>query len=70
MFTSRIDTENIIFALRYVFITVDKYFGVMVDNTFRSSSPEVFCRKGVPGNFAKFTGKQLCQILFFNKVFK
>ena len=34
----------------------------------RSSRPEVFCRKGVLGNFAKFTGKHLCQSLFFNKV--
>ena len=25
-------------------------------------------RKGVLRNFAKFTGKRLCQILFFNKV--
>ena len=30
--------------------------------------PEVFCKKGVFGNFAKFTGKHLCQRLFFNKV--
>ena len=29
---------------------------------------EVFCRKDVLGNFAKFTGKHLCQSLFFNKV--
>ena len=29
---------------------------------------EVFCRKGVLRNFAKFTGKHLCQSLFFNKV--
>ena len=28
----------------------------------RSSRPEVFC------NFAKFTGKHLCQRLFFNKI--
>ena len=28
----------------------------------------MFCRKGVLRNFAKFTGKQLCQSLFFNKV--
>ena len=35
---------------------------------FRSSRPEVFCRKGVLRNFAKFTGKHLCQSLFFNKV--
>ena len=36
--------------------------------TFRSSRPEVFCEKSVLKNFTKFTGKQLCQSLFFNKV--
>ena len=35
---------------------------------FRSSHPEVFCVKGFLKNVAKFTGKQLCQGLFFNKV--
>ena len=35
-------------------------FGVI----FRSSRPEVFCKKGVLRNFAKFTGKHLCQSLF------
>ena len=34
----------------------------------RSSRPEVFCKKGFLRNFAKFTGKHLCQRLFFNKV--
>ena len=34
-------------------------FGVI----FRSSRPEVFCKKGVLRNFAKFTGKHLCQNL-------
>ena len=34
----------------------------------RSSRSEVFCKKGVPINFAKFTGKHLCQSLFPNKV--
>ena len=34
----------------------------------RSRRPEVFCKKGVLRNFAKFTGKHLCQSLFFNKV--
>ena len=34
----------------------------------RSSRPEVFCKKGVLRNFAKFTGKHLCQSLFINKV--
>ena len=35
---------------------------------FRSSHLEIFCRKGVLRNFAKFTGKPLCQSLFLNKV--
>ena len=34
----------------------------------RSSCPEVLCKKGVIRNFATFTGKHLCQSLFFNKV--
>ena len=34
----------------------------------RSSRLEVFCKKGVVENFAKFTGKHLRQSLFFNKV--
>ena len=33
----------------------------------RNSRPEVFCEKGVLRNFARFTGKHLCQSLFFNK---
>ena len=35
---------------------------------FRSTRQEVFCKKGVLENFAKLTGKYLCQSLFFNKV--
>ena len=34
----------------------------------RSSRPEVLCKKSVLRNFAKFTGKYLCQRLLFNKV--
>ena len=34
----------------------------------RSSRPDVLCQKGVLRHFAKFTGKHLCQGLFFNKV--
>ena len=34
----------------------------------RSNRPEVFYKKGVLRNFAKFTGKHLYQRLFFNKV--
>ena len=35
---------------------------------FEKQPPEVFCKKGVLRNFAKFTGKRLCQSLFFNGV--
>ena len=35
---------------------------------FRTSCPEMFCKKGVLKNFTKFTGKHLCQSLFFNIV--
>ena len=35
---------------------------------YRSSRPEVFYKKGALRNLAKFTGKHLCQRLFFNKV--
>ena len=34
----------------------------------RNSLPEVSCKKGVIRNFAKVTGKHLCQSLFLNKV--
>ena len=34
----------------------------------RSSLPKLFCEKGVLKNFAKFTGKHVCQSLFFNEV--
>ena len=30
--------------------------------------PKMFCKKGVLRNFAKFTGKHVCQNLFFKKV--
>ena len=35
---------------------------------YKSSRPDVFCQKGVLRNFAKVTGKHMCQSLFFNKV--
>ena len=42
-------------------------FSECITNTSRSSRPEVFCKKGVLRNVVKFTGKHLCQSLFFNK---
>ena len=41
---------------------------VNVPILYRSSRPEVFCKKGVIRNSTIFTGKHLCQISFFNKV--
>ena len=35
---------------------------------YKKQPPEVFNKKGVLRNFAKFTGKHLCQSLFFIKV--
>ena len=57
-------------------IRINKYFikpGSQLCQTYvkfkknRSSRPEVFCKKGVRKNFAKFTGKHLCQSFFFKK---
>ena len=42
-------------------------FNYCSEKMSRSSHQEVFCKKGVLRHFAKFTGKQLCQSLFFNK---
>ena len=35
---------------------------------FQKQPPEVFYKKSVLRNFTKFTGKHLCEGLFFNKV--
>ena len=35
----------------------------------KKQPPEGFCKKSVFRSFEKFTGKHLCQSLFFNKVF-
>ena len=36
--------------------------------TIRGSHRRCSVKKGVVGNFTKFTGKHLCRSLFFNKV--
>ena len=43
-------------------------FAFLMNAMYISSRPEVFSEKGVLRKFAKFTGKHLCQSLFFNKV--
>ena len=52
----------------HVLVSVSIEFHLNSKGSERSSRPEVFCKKGVFRNFAKFTGKHLYQSLFFNKV--
>ena len=52
--------------LRFTVFDFDR--GVKYLQKYRSSLPEVFCKRGVLENLAKFTGKHLCQSPFFNKV--
>ena len=50
---------------------MESFFLVLVstiDTFIWTSSPEMFCKKDVLRNFTKFTGKHLCQSLFFKKV--
>ena len=49
---------------KLIFMTLKSWI-----TTDRSSLLEVFCKKGVLRNFAKFAGKHLCHSCFFNKVF-
>ena len=54
------------------FVVKRKFIARLLDNLKhakgRSSRPEVFYKKGVLKNFAKFTGKHLCQSLFLIKL--
>ena len=47
-------------------ITPERYNGLSKD--VEAATRDVLQKKGVLKNFAEFTGKQLCQSLFFNKV--
>ena len=52
----------------WTFFKIYKSFTKCKASTQRSSHRRCSMKKGVLKNFAKFTGKHLCQILFFNKV--
>ena len=43
-------------------------FAITIQMTTRSSLQRCSARNGVLRNFSTFTGKQLCQILFYIKV--
>ena len=49
-------------------VMIQTFYVLILLQSYRSSRPEVFCKKGVLENHAKFTRKHLCQSLFFNKV--
>ena len=67
--------ERQLFTLRFVedsgkkLVEVDSKisFQAIYIQVSRNSRPEVFCKKGFLRNFAKFTGKHLCQRLFINE---
>ena len=48
--------------------SIQKYTELMWSTVHRSTHQGYFLKKGVLGNFKKFTGKYMCQSLFFNKV--
>ena len=56
------------FLKEIVLAHIHSLFGRPYHDVFRSSRPEVFCKKGALRNFARFTGKHLRQSLFFNKI--
>ena len=47
---------------------VIKYVFSILLSKIQKQPPEVFCKKGVLKNVTKFTGKHLCQSLYFNEV--
>ena len=46
----------------------DQEWQIKQKRTLQNQPPEVFYKKNVLENFAKFSRKHLCQSLFFNKV--
>ena len=44
--------------------------GAIMDMMLRSSRPEVFWKKSVLKNFAKYAGKHRCQSIFYNNFFE
>ena len=63
-----VDTKAIVNLFSYK--KEGSYFCRKILFTLRSSHRWCSVKKGVLSNFAKFTGKHLCQSFFFNKVIK
>ena len=56
------------FSLNFKILDVYKVFHWLNDTRFRSSHQRCSMQKAVLRNFTTFTGKHMCQTLFFNKV--
>ena len=61
---SLMDRGYVLNLIRNHMKAVSRCFTV-IEMQFRSSHPEMFCKKGVLNNFSKFTGKHLCQSLLY-----
>ena len=61
-------TFNKLFNFLVCWFKPETYLGSCQTSRIRRSPLDILCKKGVLINFAKFTGKYLCQSLFFNKV--
>ena len=60
------NTEN--YTKTFAFVVCSSRFLLSPQsNVFRSSRPEMFCKKGVLKIFAKLAGKKLCQGFFFTE---
>ena len=57
---------SVFLSVLVAYLTLEIYWNIVV--TFRNSHWKCSVKKSVLRNFAKFTGKYLCQSLFFNKV--
>ena len=53
---------------KLILIDSNKHGNANLFLSLKKQPPEVFSEKGVLRNFTKFTGKHLCQSLFFNEV--
>ena len=51
-----------------VFIKISIFDFIIKTSLFRSSRSEVFCKKDVLKDFAKFTGKHLCESFFLKSL--
>ena len=58
------------FLDKYLWYSEKLFSKILLELLFyRSSRPDVFCKKGVIPNFAKFAGKHPCQVSLLTKSF-